>query len=238
MTVPPALQTVLSWFGGGVAVIVGLTGVAYWLFKTFAAKWLDNRFSTRLEAYKHELSRMLDRATRLHAQEFEILPTLWEKLVTAMDNALSVMSPLQLSNDFNHASAAELEVILEKSPLLEHEKQQVRDAKMFDRTSVFDRIQRHYRLQGATNDWRDFHSYALTKSIFIDPDLSAKIQELIGLISKAFEANYWSKFDPHDAELRKEVRAAHQTLMDDGSKLRGEIETAVSARLRAAASGS
>ncbi|HKT52934.1 MAG TPA: hypothetical protein VJP88_00665, partial [Caulobacteraceae bacterium] len=182
---PPALQTVLSWFGGGVAVIVALTGVAYWLFKTFAGKWLDNRFSTRLEAYKHELSRLLDRATRLHAQEFEILPTLWEKLVTAMDNALSVLSPLQLSNDINYASAAELDAILEKSPLLEHEKQQVREATKFERTSALDRFQRHYRMQGAISDWRAFHSYALSKSIFIDPDLSAKVQELVGLISKA-----------------------------------------------------
>ena len=85
---------------------------------------------------------------------------------------------------------------------------------------------------------RAFRSYALAKSIFIDPDLSGKVQELLGLISKAFEADYWAKFDPHDPEIRKEVRAAYQTLMEDGAKLPGEIESVVSARLRTAASGS
>jgi len=229
---PPILQTVLSWFGGGVAVVIALTGVAYWLFQTFSAKWLETRFSERLESYRHELSTLLDRATRLHAQEFEVLPTLWDKLSTSMASALGALSPFQVGTDLTFVSDPELEAILEKSPLEEHEKQRVRDAKQSDRRRLFGDLESHHRVQRAYQDWREFSNYAVAKSIFLDPELSGQIRKLTDMIYEGLDTYQWARSE-HD--MKKEARDAAQRLRSEGVKLRDEIQAVVSARLRAAA---
>lgn len=230
--VPETLKTILSWFGGLTAVVAGVTGAAYWLFKTFSQKWLESRFSERLEAYRHELSRLLDRATRLHAQEFEVLPNLWEKLSKAMSGAMDILSPLQLSGDITHAKSDELEAILEKSPLLEHEKQQVRKAQPIQRSPLFHRFTLHHRFRGVVADWNEFNGYAVSKSIFLDPALSGRVRELGDMIYEGLDAYHWAQSDPSD---RKEARAAWEKLRTEGVKLRDEIQSTVSSRLRSAA---
>lgn len=230
-SLPEALKTILSWFGGLTAIVVGLTAVAYWLFQTFSQKWLETRFSERLESYRHQLSALLDRTTRLHAQEFEVLPNLWEKLSKAMGGAMNILSPLQLSGDISYAKDEELAAILEKSHLLEHEKQQVRDAGKFERSPLFHRFVMNHRFKGAVADWNDFNSYAVSKSIFLEPTLSARIRELGDMIYEGLDAHGWAQSDPSE---RKEARAAWEKLRTEGVKLRDEIEASVSARLRAA----
>lgn len=229
---PPALQTVLSWFGGGIAVIITLTGVAYWLFQTFAAKWLETRFSERLESYRHQLSTLLDRATRLHAQEFEVLPTLWDKLSMSMGSALAVLSPFQFGTDLTFVSDQELEAILEKSPLEEHEKQRVRDAKETDRGRLFGDLQGKHRLQRAYEDWRDFSNYAVAKSIFLDPELSGQIKKLADMIYDGLDTYRWAR---SETDMKKEARETAQRLRTEGVKHRDDIQAVVSARLRSVA---
>jgi len=227
--VPETLKTILSLFGGLTAVVLAVTGAAYWLFQTFSQKWLETRFSERLEAYRHELSTLLDRATRLHAQEFEVLPNIWEKLSKAMGGAMGILSPLQLSGDITHAGDAELEAVLEKSPLLEHEKQQVRDAKKFERSSAFHRFALHHRFRAVVADWNEFNSYAVSKSIFLDPVLASRVRELGDMIYEGLDAHGWAQSDPSE---RKEARAAWEKLRTEGVKLRDEIQATVSSRLR------
>jgi hypothetical protein len=227
---PMALQTILSWFGGGIAVVIALTGVAYWLFQTFSEKWLETRFSERLEAYRHQLSTLLDRATRLHAQEFEVLPTLWDKLCTSMGSALGAVSPLQFGTDLTFVGDAELEVILEKSPFEVHEKQRVRDAKQSDRGKLFRDLETQHRLQAAYADWRDFNNYAVAKSIFLDPALSGEVRMLTDMIYEALDSYSWAR---SDTEMNREAREAAKRLRSDGVRLRDEIQAIVSARLRA-----
>jgi len=79
----------------------GLTLIAYQIFKRFAVKWLDSKFEERLQALKHkhgkeierlrfEIAKLLDRATKLHQREFEVLPEAWSKLNDAFWNTQSV----------------------------------------------------------------------------------------------------------------------------------------------------
>lgn len=232
---PEVLQTILSWFGGLAAVVVAVTGAAYWLFQTFSQKWLETRFSERLEAYRHELSTMLDRATRLHAQEFEVLPNLWEKLSATMGSTLSLLSPLQLTGDIGGVEAEELEAILAKSALFEHEKQRVRDAGRFDRGRLFHDFELRHRLRSTITEWREFNNYAVAKSIFLDPALSKRIRELGDMIYSGLDAYSWALNDPDE---RKEVRAQWEKLRTEGIAIRDEIEAKVSARLRLVASQS
>lgn len=85
------LEELLKAIGLLVVAAGGLTAIAYAIFKNLGEKWLDARFDERLAAYKHEqqkeleqvrfkITALLDRATKLHQREFEVLPEAWSLL--------------------------------------------------------------------------------------------------------------------------------------------------------------
>jgi hypothetical protein len=92
---------------GGVAVVGGaVAGFALWLFKLFGEKWLSNRFAERLAAFQHEqvkeierlrfdISKMLDRTSKLHDHEFEVLPKAWELLTKSYYTTGSIVASFQ-----------------------------------------------------------------------------------------------------------------------------------------------
>jgi len=67
---------------GGVAAIGGASSAfAYAMFRILTTKWIDTRFSERLEAFKHQqnqeiehlrfrINTMMDRNVKLHQREF------------------------------------------------------------------------------------------------------------------------------------------------------------------------
>jgi hypothetical protein len=66
---------------GGAAVVVGL-------LKLFGEKWLNTKFEERLATFKHEhqkeieqlrlrINTLMDRTTKLHQREFDVLPEAW-----------------------------------------------------------------------------------------------------------------------------------------------------------------
>lgn len=80
-----------KWLAG-----LGITGglaatIAYGAFQFLAKKWLDERFTERLETFKHaqnqemerlryRINALFDRTTKLHQHEFDVLPEVWEKI--------------------------------------------------------------------------------------------------------------------------------------------------------------
>src|ERR1700674_4226477 len=90
MTVLEILGSILSFFGAIGAVV----GAAYLFFKFLGEKWLTAKFDERLAAYKHaqqreleelkgKINALMDRTTKLHQREFEVLPEVWGRLVEA-----------------------------------------------------------------------------------------------------------------------------------------------------------
>ena len=82
------LQAVVEFLKGSAPLLLsggfGATA-AWWLFQAFGDKWLAARFDKRLEALRHaqqkeleelrfRINALLDRATKLHQREFEVLP--------------------------------------------------------------------------------------------------------------------------------------------------------------------
>jgi hypothetical protein len=94
----------LAIFGLSAIGFGGIAAVSYWLFKLFSEKWLNTKFQERLESYKHEqqkeleqlrfkINALMDRTTKLHQREFDVLPEAWSRLVDAHDHVFSVQYP-------------------------------------------------------------------------------------------------------------------------------------------------
>src|SRR5690242_14921631 len=85
------LEEILKAVGAVVLAGGGMSLIVYQVFKHLAARWLESKFEERLQALKHahgkeleqlrfRISALLDRATKLHQREFEVLPDAWAKL--------------------------------------------------------------------------------------------------------------------------------------------------------------
>jgi hypothetical protein len=138
-------QEVLAWIGGVAVSASALVGVAYWIFQRFGEAWLESRFAKQLEDLRHqqnqelehlkfEISKVLDRSTKLHEKEFEVLPQAWHCLVDAYYQALGHTSSAKQLPAVDRMSPDELEEFLAGSQLTETQKQELRTSIEKDRT--------------------------------------------------------------------------------------------------------
>ncbi|SFK76395.1 hypothetical protein [Methylocapsa palsarum] len=82
------VNAILAPFGGAVVLAGVIVTAAFGLFKLLGEKWLDAKFSEKLQVLEHrhqkeleELKikyvRLTDRATRLNQREFDAIPECW-----------------------------------------------------------------------------------------------------------------------------------------------------------------
>lgn len=214
-----------------------VTGLAYWLFKLFGEKWLTQKFNERLESYKHEqqksleklrlqISSTLDRTSKLHQYEFEALPKLW-KLTTIAYGAVShFVSPLQFLADLNRMTQPALEEFLEKSELAEWEKNEVRNSK--DKTKEYANKAFWVSLNKSYQHYRDFNNYLIESGIFITEEIEKLIQRLRDLMQEALSEAQIEHEHPNPRLDRWEKREA---LRKEGSTLVQDIKAAIKRRL-------
>lgn len=80
--------------GGALTIFLSSGAIAYGFFRFLGSKWIESKFSVRLEAFKHEQQKELadlkakidvqfDRVKKFNEREYEILPKAWELLVIA-----------------------------------------------------------------------------------------------------------------------------------------------------------
>lgn len=94
---------------GGVASIAL---IVWAIFRALSTKWLDAKFEERLASYKHaqdreledlrfQINTQLDRLTKLHQHEFDILPEAWRRCIKAYYKISALVSPLQSYPDLD-----------------------------------------------------------------------------------------------------------------------------------------
>ena len=90
------MEQIFEFIGKVVAVGGTSAAVAYAIFVFVGRKWLETKFSERLEAYKHEQNKELEeirfrinsqfnRITKIHEKEIEVLPESWIRLQKAIN---------------------------------------------------------------------------------------------------------------------------------------------------------
>ena len=125
------LSKILAYGGGGAAV-------AYCIFSFLGKKWIENRFSKRLEEYRHaqykeleelrfKITTLINKLTKIHEKEFEVLPKSWAMMQDALGQVSSLASVYQEFPDLNRMAEDELNEFLSNSRLYDHEKKRLLD---------------------------------------------------------------------------------------------------------------
>ncbi|RWQ64138.1 hypothetical protein [Mesorhizobium sp.] len=230
MTLP---DSILGFIGLLTAYGAGVAGGIYGFFKLFGEQWMAARFSRQLEAFKGEqeremehlryrISRLFDRATKLHQSEFEAVPELWKLLVIAHNFVVVLVSPIQSYPDVQRMNAAHLDEFLAESPLLKWQKEEVRRAD--EKNKVYQSHIFWHRYNQTNEALREFSLYSATKGIFLQPELHAKFDEIEGLMRRALVEG-----QNHEHELR--VRDAQTKLDTRGKELLDQIKADVRERI-------
>jgi len=179
----PYAVSVVGAGGGGAAV-------AYGIFKTYGAKWLDSRFARQLEQVRQDHAReiehlrfriadLLDRATKRNQREFDVLPIVWEKVDEAHYATQSMIAVVKLGGvDLGLMGDEQLEAFFEKSNLEEYQKKEIRSKGRFDRTSYYSEIERMQELRRAIVAMHELSTTLSKNSIYLHPDVFQRIEQV------------------------------------------------------------
>jgi hypothetical protein len=192
--VSDTIREILQWIGGIVALSSTATALAYALFRTFGIKWIETRFSERLEAFKHQqnqeiehlrfqISTMLDRNVKLHQREFEVLPDAWSLLIEAFYTIELVAIAFRRNPDLNTMSAERLEEFLGESPLTPLEKKELTAAS--DKNRYYGDAKGWHDLNKGLNSYNTFHVTFAKNAIFIPDPLKSKFSEIDNMLKEA-----------------------------------------------------
>lgn len=229
-------EAVLAGVGGATVIVTPLAAVGLWSGKTYIDKWLTKRFQGQLDALRHaqaqeierlraKIATLLDRATKLHQHEFEVLPKAWDLLTIAIGSVGGVTAIYREGVDPGAMLPEDLEILLRESPLEEHHKQAVRDASRFDKPRVYGDYMDRYQFNEAQRDAQTFHNYIIQHGIFIEPTILEKLTEALRtwkIIFQMPDHRPWPVSQTHE----------HVTRASDLSK---EIDLLISDRLWSAA---
>lgn len=235
-------DAIFAWIGKAIVFLAPVGFIAVGFGKTYIDKWLTRRFQGQLDNLKHvqaqeierlraKIAGMLDRATKLHQHEFEVLPLVWDKLTTMMGSAVAVVSLWQEYAPVGRMTPQELEAVLDQTSFADHEKAELRGLEHGKRDALFARYRDRDRLQTAFNDRADFHNTVIQRGIFIEPPLRKKLIELSVLIVAAL----YQQQDFNDPENDQPKTRARSENADNvrvkGKALVDEIEAVISDRL-------
>ncbi len=228
-------------------VIVGLgitatvaAAAGYAAFQFLGKTWLEAHFAERLEKFKHDqnqeierlryrINALMDRTTKLHQHEFEVLPEIWNKLGTAFSATSDFTSrmPSYLSHpDFNQMSEARFSEFVETSELLGWQKDELRQGS--DRNDRYQKMIFWHRLHSVKNSHADFHNYFISRGIFVQPELKEKIRALSNMMYDAFTER---EFDEAESMAGERRFARRDRLQGEGPGQLKAIESDVQARL-------
>jgi hypothetical protein len=237
------IDSLMNWVGPlfatvGALVIGGgaITTLAFALFKLLGEKWLSARFDQQLEAYKHaqqkeleelrfKINALLDRTTKLHQREFEVLPEAWARLIDAYGAAMVLASVMQQTPDLDRMSSQHLDEFLATGSLQKWEQAELRQhPKKTDyyRDRIFWR-----RLDETKNRSRETHIYLRKNGIFIPVDIRKKfdiVDNLIWNVILEREVDEQMKTLPR-------MRAKADALNRDGENLVKALEEDIQKRL-------
>lgn len=224
-------------FGQVTAIVLLAGGTAFGLFRYLGDKWIEARFSESLELFKHQqqkelenlrlkINSALDRAVKLHASEFEALPSVWEKLSQSFNEISAFTSPLQSYPDLNRATKEELEHLLSKQDFAEFQKGEIRESE--DKNSVYQKMIFWVNFKKVNATRFVFDDELVKKGIFIREDIRVKIDELSDMMWNALLEKRMEQEHPDPRAGRWEKC---EKLRKDGPILLREIRDLIRVRL-------
>lgn len=232
---------------GTLGLSVAGTAATMWAGAKFVVgKWLDTRFSSRLEVVKlegqkqleasrqehagyiervkFERAGLLDRAAKLNQREFEIIPEIWKTATQAHYATLSLISIWQESPDIGRMTDPQFEAFLEGSRLEGWQKDEIRGKGRLDRSRYYSDAEGWFRLQDANEAIVAFNRSAFHGSIFLHPDTHAKFEEFGDALRKAFRRfSLNRRFKIDGDEIPKDKNDPVEHFREHGNKLYDDL---------------
>ncbi|CAD7036179.1 hypothetical protein RHAB21_02492 [Pseudorhizobium halotolerans] len=229
-------KSLLAFLSAAGLSIAAVVGAAYGLFRFLGERWINHKLTERLEAYRseqarelerlrHKINGVFDRTKRLHDREFEVLPDVWGKLVEAESWAQSYLSGFRQYPDLRKLSDDDLAEFLEGTRFSEAQKRTIRDAG--DPLKAYRKIEEMYRSRDAIEKVRDASRSLRKHGIFVMDPLRSDMDKLIDLIHAALieaEMN-------HQHEIQPPMRDSYKSFKSEGELLFKKIEAGVRERL-------
>jgi hypothetical protein len=228
------ITDLLALFGGGAAVIVAIAGFSYWLFKLFSEKWLSAKFHERLEDYKHQqqkeleelrfkINALMDRTTKLHQREFDVLPEVWAKLVLAHGGVRSVTGSFQSYPDLDRMTEAHLTEFLDKCPLDNWEKERIkREPKKSD---IYIKAINFHKAFEARKMLADFYRYLRANGIFVRNEIKVEFDAMAALMNATLvEQEVYLQHETRGPDSRKEREQFAKESDGMLKKLEGKVQ--------------
>jgi hypothetical protein len=230
--------------GGATVGGVTITTIAYQMFKHLGSKWLDEKFETRLQKLKHdqekemanmqfEISKMFDRATKLHQAEFEVLPKVWDKLNDSYWTTRRVTASFQSYPDIANKTPPQIVELLNGMKWPEHEKHELLQAPNSEvLAKEFQKLWDFHNHNEAERATREAHTFILKQGLFIEPVLREKIKVINDLIWNAvLESGINLSPAMQSAPCRDHLRNHIQRLESEGDAMMEDLLKAIEARV-------
>ena len=228
-------EEILKWIGIIVVWISSVAAATFAIFRFFLEKWIETKFSERLEEYKHKLNKEIEelkfkintvfnRLTKIHDKKLEILPQSWTLLQEAIGIVADFTSIYQSYPDLNRMTPQELEIILSQSDLYDFEKNELRqktDKLAYYQEKIFWR-----KANKAQTALTEFHNFVVRNKIFMTLELQGLFTNIDSVIQEAKILREEGKED------RKMALDAYKKMRDDINPIRNKIEKAIQTRLR------
>jgi hypothetical protein len=229
-------SSTMTAIGAVITVGGGAAAVAFLFFRFLGEKWMNAKFEERLASYKHvqqqELERLklkintlMDRTTKLHQREFDVIPELWSRLNHANVGIQSFIAVVRQYPDFKRMSDPHMDEFLDGSPLDGWQKAELRDAS--DKNAYYRKAIYWHDKARAREAYREFSTYLMQNGIFVPEPLKSKFTEISDIL--------WDAMVEHEAneeyEIRPREREKQKSLNEKGKGLLKDIEKDVQDRL-------
>lgn len=230
------IDQVLRFFGEVVVYGGGSAAVAFLLFKHLGKGWIDARFAERLEAFKHDQAKELQRlkvevesllsgALKIQEREFTVLPEAWQKLNEAYSLTGWIVSPLQQYPDVGRMADDQLEEFLNSGELLESQRRRVRES--HDRDKTYQEAIFWHRLGRAKKAVGELQNYTVSHGLFLPPPLKQQFAEMRPILWESLTSLEVGR----EATDYKMQTDAWTQLQAKGTPLHDAIEKSIERRL-------
>jgi hypothetical protein len=231
-----SLDQVFRFIGALVLTGGGISLIVFQAFKHLATRWLDSKFEERLQAVRHahekeiealrfKISGLLDRATKLHQREFEVLPEAWYKLNDAFWVVRVFVAAMQSYPDLDSMNGPQLEEFLAESRLTNSQKAELRQSE--SKVMTYKKLIYWHKLNDAENKTRDAYSYFMKNGIFIDSTIRTKFSAIHDLIWNALIEDKIN--EQHNLRPRESLKISELNVQ--GEAQMKELERDIHARL-------
>lgn len=222
----------------GVTAVVAV-GFAWAAFRWLGARWIEGKFAERLEAFKHAQEReieelrfrinaLLDRKTKLHQFEFEVLPKVWDHLATYYGEVTGFTARLQSYPRLDEMPEQQVAHFLGRTPLVEWQRNEITAANRGSRSGLYQKHIWEHDVRDVQDAHREFTNYFITRGIFIQPHIRERMKEIANMMHDAW---YERVLDRDHGVPGPGRYAKGDKFRECGPRLMAEVEALVQARL-------